>query len=96
MIKIKSSITGANALYGRFGRSGKYTFHRGDATVNRINSAFTRAKTTEGVRMDINKWNPSDIWMVKSDFDFKCIDQMKKLPIRIKSMHTRENLNMEN
>ena len=76
---IKSSITGANALYGRFGRSGKYTFHRGDATVNRINSAFTRAKATEGVRMDINKWNPSDIWMVKSDFDFKCIDNEKTL-----------------
>ena len=76
---IKSSVTGANALYGRFGRSGKYTFHRGDATVNRINSAFTRAKATEGVRMDINKWNPSDIWMVKSDFDFKCIDNEKTL-----------------
>ena len=72
-------MTGANALYGRFGRSGKYTFHRGDATVNRINSAFTRAKATEGVRMDINKWNPSDIWMVKSDFDFKCIDNEKTL-----------------
>ena len=76
---IKSSVTGANALYGRFGRSGKYTFHRGDATVNRINSAFTRAKAAEGVRMDINKWNPSDIWMVKSDFDFKCIDNEKTL-----------------
>ena len=76
---IKSSVTGANALYNRFGRSGKYTFHRGDATVNRINSAFTRAKAAEGVRMDINKWNPSDIWMVKSDFDFKCIDEEKTL-----------------
>ena len=76
---IKSSVTGANALYGRFGRSGKYTFHRGDATVNRINDAFERAKATEGVRMNINKWNPSDIWMVKSDFDFKCIDEEKTL-----------------
>jgi len=76
---IKSSVTGANALYNRFGRSGKYTFHRGDAIVNRINAAFDRAKATEGVRMNINKWNPSDIWMVKSDFDFKCIDEEKTL-----------------
>ena len=76
---IKSSITGANALYNRFGRSGKYTFHRGDATVNRINAAFERAKSTEGVRMNINKWNPSDIWMVRSDYDFKCIDDEKTL-----------------
>ena len=21
--------------------------------------------------MDINKWNPSDIWMISEDFDFK-------------------------
>ena len=76
---IKSSVTGANALYNRFGRSGKYTFHRGDATVNRINSAFTRVKSNEGVRMDINKWNPSDIWLVRSDYDFKCIDDEKTL-----------------
>lgn len=76
---IKSSITGANALYNRFGRSGKYTFHRGDATVNRINAAFERAKSIEGVRMNINKWNPSDIWMVRSDYDFKCIDDEKTL-----------------
>ena len=76
---IKSSITGANALYNRFGKSGKYTFHRGDATVNRINAAFERAKSAEGVRMNINKWNPSDIWMVRSDYDFKCIDDEKTL-----------------
>ena len=76
---IKSSITGANALYNRFGRSGKYTFHRGDATVNRINAAFERAKSAEGVRMNINKWNPSDIWMIRSDYDFKCIDDEKTL-----------------
>ena len=76
---IKSSVTGANALYNRFGRSGKYTFHRGDATVNRINAAFERAKSAEGVRMNINKWNPSDIWMVRSDYDFKCIDDEKTL-----------------
>ena len=76
---IKSSVTGANALYNRFGRSGKYTFHRGDATVNRINAAFDRAKSSEGVRMNINKWNPSDIWMVRSDYDFKCVDDEKTL-----------------
>ncbi len=76
---IKSSITGANKLFSTFGRKGKYTFHRGDATVDRINSAFTRVKANEGVRMDINKWNPSDIWMVKSDFDFKCVDNEKTI-----------------
>ena len=76
---IKSSVTGANKLFSAFGRKGKYTFHRGDATVNRINAAFERAKSAEGVRMNINKWNPSDIWMIRSDYDFKCIDDEKTL-----------------
>ena len=76
---IKSSVTGANALYNRFAKSGKYTFHRGDGVVNRINSAFKRVKAIENVRMDINKWNPSDIWMVKKGYDFKCIDEEKTL-----------------
>ena len=76
---IKSSVSGANELYSRFGKRGKYTFHRGDATVNRINSAFETAKAQEGVRMNINKWNPSDIWMVRSDYDFKCINDEKTL-----------------
>ena len=84
---IKSSVTGANALYNRFAKSGKYTFHRGDGVVDRINSAFKRVKAIENVRMDINKWNPSDIWMVKKGYDFKCIDEEKNF-IRIKSMHT--------
>ena len=76
---IKSSVTGANALYNRFAKSGKYTFHRGDGVVDRINSAFKRVKAIENVRMDINKWNPSDIWMVKKGYDFKCIDEEKTL-----------------
>ena len=76
---VKSSITGANELYNRFGRKGQYTFHRGDGVVDRINSAFTRVKKIENVRMDINKWNPSDFWMVKKGYDFKCIDEEKTL-----------------
>ena len=76
---VKSSVTGANELYNRFGRKGQYTVHRGDSVVDRINSAFKRVKAIENVRMDINKWNPSDIWLVKKGYDFKCIDEEKTL-----------------
>ena len=76
---VKSSVTGANELYNRFGRKGQYTVHRGDSVVDRINSAFKRVKSIENVRMDINKWNPSDIWLVKKGYDFKCIDEEKTL-----------------
>ena len=71
---IKSSVTGANKLLTTFGRGGRYTFHRGDGVVNRINAAFMRVKRIENVRMDINKWNPADFWMVKKGFNFERID----------------------
>jgi len=71
---VSSSVFGANKLLTTFGRSGRYTFHRGDGVVNRINGAFMRVKRIESVRMDINKWNPSDFWMVEKGFNFGRID----------------------
>ena len=71
---VESSVFGANKLLTTFGRGGRYTFHRGDGIVNRINSAFMRVKRIESVRMDVNKWNPSDFWMVERGFDFGRID----------------------
>ena len=71
---VSSSVFGANKLLTTFGRGGRYTFHRGDGVVNRINSAFMRVKRIENVRMDINKWNPSDFWMVEKGFNFGRID----------------------
>ena len=71
---VASSVFGANKLLTTFGRGGRYTFHRGDGVANRINSAFMRVKRIENVRMDINKWNPSDFWMVERGFDFGRID----------------------
>ena len=67
---IQSSILGANKIYDTFKR-GKYTFHRGSSEVNRINAIFSAVKKNENVRIDINKWNPADIWMISDDFDFE-------------------------
>jgi len=71
---VASSVHGANKLLTTFGRGGRYTFHRGDGVVNRINAAFMRVKRIENVRMDINKWNPADFWMVERGFNFGRID----------------------
>jgi len=76
---VASSVFGANKLLTTFGRGGQYTFHRGDGVVNRINSAFMRVKRIENVRMDINKWNPSDFWMVEKGFNFGRIDSEQTL-----------------
>ena len=67
---IESSLLGANKLYEKF-KKGKYVFHRGSKQVDLINDIFSRVKKLEKFRMDINKWNPSDIWMISEGFDFK-------------------------
>ena len=67
---VESSLLGANKLFERFKGKGKYVFHRGSSEVDKIEAAFKRVSKNENVRININKWNPSDIWMISSDFSF--------------------------
>jgi len=75
---IDSSILGANKLYQKF-KKGSYTFHRGSKQVDAINDIFSTVKKIENFRMDINKWNPSDIWMISEDFDFVDLSKEKTI-----------------
>ena len=75
---IESSLLGANKLYEKF-KKGKYVFHRGSKQVDLINDIFSRVKKLEKFRMDINKWNPSDIWMISEGFDFKELSKEKTI-----------------
>ena len=75
---IESSLLGANKLYEKF-QKGKYVFHRGSKQVDLINDIFSRVKKLEKFRMDINKWNPSDIWMISEGFDFKELSKEKTI-----------------
>ena len=78
-IWIESSVLGANKLWDTFGNKGKFVFHRGSKTVDRIENNFKRVKKLEGVRMDLNKWSPADIYIVSNNFDPKCLDQEKTI-----------------
>ena len=75
---IESSLLGANKLYEKF-KKGKYIFHRGSKQVDLINDIFSRVKKLEKFRMDINKWNPSDIWMISEGFDFEQLSKEKTI-----------------
>ena len=75
---IESSLLGANKLYEKF-KKGKYVFHRGSKQVDLINDIFSRVKKLEKFRMDINKWNPSDIWMIRKDFNFDDLTKEKTI-----------------
>ena len=72
---VESSLLGANKLFERFKGKGKYVFHRGSSEVDKIEAAFKRVSKNENVRININKWNPSDIWMISSDFSFDFFDK---------------------
>ena len=72
---VESSLLGANKLFETFKGKGKYVFHRGSKKVDKIEAAFKRVLKNENVRININKWNPSDIWMISDNFSFDFFDK---------------------
>ena len=72
---VESSLLGANKLFEKFKGKGKYVFHRGSSKVDKIEAAFKRVSKNENVRINVNKWNPSDIWMISGDFSFDFFDK---------------------
>lgn len=75
---INSCLAGGKKLYDSY-RSGDYTFHRGSPMVNQIEGHFKRVKKLEGVRMDLNKWSPADIYLVRKDFKIGCLAEEKTI-----------------
>ena len=58
-------ILGANRIANEVGGKG-WEFVRGDNKVEKaISEAFNRAKSSPGAPENEDKWNPSDIWMVR-------------------------------
>ena len=47
--------------------------------VNQIEGHFKRIKRLEGVRMDLNKWSPADIYLIRKDFDIGCLAKEKTI-----------------
>jgi len=66
---IHSGTVIANAFHGELG-TGQYNFHRGSKMVSMIEAEYNRLKKQEGIRLNINKWNPADIWVAKDGFKF--------------------------
>ena len=61
---------------------GQYMFHRGGATVTAIEKTYEKLKKKAGIKLNINKWNPADMWAIKNSykpqFDFDTLDQYNK------------------
>lgn len=76
---IESCVIGANKLWDTFSGKGKFTFHRGSKIVDQIENNFKRIKKVEGVRMDLNKWSPADIYIISDKFDISCLNAEKTI-----------------
>tara|TARA_B100000085_G_C18511783_1_gene499942 strand:+ start:55 stop:1386 length:1332 start_codon:yes stop_codon:yes gene_type:complete len=89
---IQSSVLGANELWDKFKRlKNGIVFHRGDKTVNHIENQFKRIKKIEGIRIDINKWSPADIYVTTPKYDPKCLEDEKSLKGLNQCMNERIN-----
>ena len=92
-IWIESSVLGANELYNKFKNVRGVKFHRGGKVVKHIEDQFKRIKRKEGVRMDINKWSPADIYVTTPKYDSKCLED--ELSIKGLNQCMNERINPE-
>ncbi len=64
---INTGIVIGNAFNRELGSS-TYKFHRGSTLVKQINNEYKLLSRKEGIRLNINKWNPADIWAATTNF----------------------------
>ncbi len=89
---IESSVLGANELWEKFkGIKNGIVFHRGSKTVDHIENQFKRIKKIEGIRIDINKWSPADIYVTTPKYDPDCLENEKSIKGLNQCMNERIN-----
>ena len=72
-----SSWVGANEIFDTIKGSG-WTFVRGDNKIEQqISEAFKRVKKQTNLSSE-DKWNPADIWMVKTNKIVEIEEKLKK------------------
>lgn len=77
---MNSGVVIANKFAKQLVGSTRYTFLRGGDIVKDIEDTYNKLKKPAGITLNINKWNPSDIWAMKHTnfepvFDHKTLDE---------------------
>ena len=74
---MNSGVVIANKFSKQLG-SGNYKFLRGGKIIENIEKTYNTLKKPAGVTLNINKWNPADIWAMKAtytpNFDHPTLD----------------------
>ena len=74
----KSLISTANALAKQF--PGNFKFYRGKGVATTIDQAAKSCLKYVIGTININKWNPADIWMASDNLDIDSIPQNTEIP----------------
>jgi hypothetical protein len=78
---LRSGVEIAN-LNAAMLRGKTYIFHRGGDTVTAIEKTYERLKKKAGIKLNINKWNPSDMWCIQNNYkvktDFDTLDEFNE------------------
>lgn len=89
----KSCIIGAEKLHATFGSKG-YTFHRGSAWVDRLETLFKKLNARDKHFSNLNKWSPADIYMVSpagANIKFDTVSNIQELNnILTEAMRTKD------
>lgn len=74
--------------------TGTYTFHRGSELVTKINAKYQELSKKVGVTLNINKWNPADIWALKENtqLEFDKCKTLDEFNIYIKKLYQEGKL----
>ena len=62
-----SAVIISNKLSSQLG-TGNYKFLRGGTVVTNIENNYKKLKRVAGITLNVNKWNPSDMWAMKIGF----------------------------
>ena len=92
---LRSAVIIANQFVGKYGKGTKFIFHRGSKIVSDIESEFHRLAKKEGLKMNVNKWSPADIWAVSTKFrsgDLKNFDSLNEYNRFIMKEFRKNNL----
>lgn len=67
---VNSMVVSANTAFdkGLFDSKKKYTFHRGSSLVDAIAKEYQRLIKLTDYKLNINKWNPADVWAASEGF----------------------------
>ena len=76
---LRSGLVIANAFANGAGSGGKFRYHHGSKLVKSIEAEFWRLAKNEGIKMNINKWSPADIWAAHPSFKEQNIKNFRSL-----------------